>query len=147
MNLLAVPACLVLLFSGMGLNAQTSISKGSADRFIGTVWVEYYVNDTVNDFLASKVIFEPGARSNWHYHVGKQIVFAVDGEGYYKEKGKPIRILQKGDVVVINPGAIHSHGSIRDRKFVQAILMNGIRTRDATTWLERVRDEELSNQP
>lgn len=144
--------CLVWLLSDIELYAQqpepakqpsSNWTKGPSDRFTGTVWVEYFVNDTINDFLASKVLFEPGARSNWHWHLGRQIILGVDGEGYYKEKGKPIRILKKGDVVVIEPGTVHSHGSVHAKKFLQAVMMNDIRKRNATIWLERVTEEDL----
>ena len=117
--------------------STTGLTKGPAERFIGNVWVQYFVNDTSADFLSSKVIFEPNARSNWHVHVGRQIILAVEGEGYYKEKGKPTKVLTKGDVVVIESGTIHSHGSIHSKSFTQVVTMNNIKSKDATTWLER----------
>ena len=117
-------------------------SKGASERFKGDVWVEYFINDTISDFVSSRVLFEPGARSNWHKHSGKQIVFAVEGEGYLKEKGKPITILKKGDVVVIKPGTIHSHGSI-NKRFTQGIMMNDVGKKETTTWLNPVLEEEL----
>lgn len=144
--------CSVLFIPITDLSAQQSLkppsanwTKGPAERFTGNVWVEYLVNDSINDLLTSRVLFEAGARSNWHYHSGKQIIFGVDGEGYYMEKGKPIKILKKGDVVIIEPGTIHSHGSIHSKNFIQAVMMNGIRERNATTWLTRVTEEELKN--
>jgi quercetin dioxygenase-like cupin family protein len=132
------------------LYAQQNVSpvsgnwiKGTSDRFKGDVWVEYFVNDTAYDFLSSRVLFEPHARSNWHYHKGKQIIFAIDGEGYYKEKGKPLKILRRGDVVVISPGTVHSHGSVGDR-FMQGVMMNEIKNQqESTTWLHPVEEAEL----
>ena len=117
-------------------------TKGPAERFKGDVWVEYFINDTISDFVSSRVLFEPGARSNWHKHSGKQIVFAVEGEGYLKEKGKPITILKKGDVIVIEPGTIHSHGSI-NKQFTQGIMMNDVGKKETTTWMYPVLEEEL----
>lgn len=118
-------------------------SKGAAERFKGDVWVEFFVNDTSFDFLSSRVLFHPNARSNWHKHTGKQIIFAIEGEGYYKEKGKPINILKKGDVVIIEPGTVHSHGSL-GKKFMQAVMMNDIKNvLTSTTWLQPVEDDEL----
>lgn len=149
---LSVLFCSALFFSAIDLKAQhpstgqgAKWTKGPADRFVGDVWVEYFVNDTITDFLASRVLFEPNARSNWHYHSGKQIIFAIDGEGYYKEKGKPIKVLKKGDVVVIEPGTVHSHGSVHSKKFTQAVMMNDIGKKESTTWLTRVGEEELKN--
>ncbi len=140
---------LLLIISAFQSTAQISTkpdkgnwSKGAPERFKGDVWVEYFINDTISDFVSSRVLFEPGARSNWHKHSGKQIVFAVEGEGYLKEKGKPITLLKKGDVVVIEPGTIHSHGSINQR-FTQGIMMNDVGKKETTTWLNPVLEEEL----
>lgn len=119
-----------------------SWTKGPTDRFKGDVWVEYFINDTINDFLSSRVLFEPKARSNWHKHSGKQIVFAVDGEGFYKAHGKPITILKKGDIVIIEPGTVHSHGSI-DKRFMQGVMMNDVGKKETTTWMSVVSEEEL----
>lgn len=121
----------------------SALSKGPADRFMGNVWIQYFVNDTTSDFLSSKVIFEPNARSNWHVHIGRQIIFAIEGTGFYKEKGKAIRILNKGDVVIIEPGTIHSHGSSKTDNFTQAVMMNNVKRKDATTWLNPVKEVEL----
>jgi 4-carboxymuconolactone decarboxylase len=120
-----------------------TLSKGPSERFIGNVWVQYFVNDTISNFLSSKVIFEPNARSNWHVHTGRQIIFAIEGSGFYKEKEKAIRILNKGDVVIIEPGTIHSHGSSKTNSFTQAVMMNNVNRKDATTWLNPVKEEEL----
>lgn len=125
---------------------EPGLLKGSSDRFFGEVWVQYFVNDSTHDFLASKVIFEPNARSNWHFHQGKQIIFCIDGEGFYKEKGKPMRILKKGDLVTIEPLTVHSHGSLPTSQFTQAVMMNGIRSKESTTWLNKVSWDEVENE-
>ncbi len=140
--------CIVLL--GMNqLNAQqvspTSNEtwiKGPAERFKGTVWVHYFINDSASDFLSSRVKFEPNARSNWHKHAGKQIIFAIQGEGYYMEQGKPLTILKKGDVVVIEPNTIHSHGSL-GKQFTQGVMMNEILKPNTTIWMHPVSDSAL----
>ena len=120
-------------------------SKGPAERFFGDVWVEYFINDSTSDFLASRVLFEPKARSNWHKHAGKQIIFGINGEGYFKEKGKPMIHLKKGDLLEINPGVIHSHGSI-NKQFTQGVMMNGVSQKESTSWLNPVLEEELDKK-
>lgn len=117
-------------------------SKGPSDRFKGDVWVEYFIKDSASDFLSSRVLFEPNARSNWHKHTGKQIIFAIEGEGYYKEQGKPITKLKKGDVVIIEPGTVHSHGSM-GKKFMQSVTMNDVNNPNGTTWMSAVIDKDL----
>lgn len=126
----------------MGMPVGGNWSKGTADKFIGNVWVEYFKSDTTNDFISARVLFEPKARSNWHKHIGVQVIFAVEGEGYYMEKDKPLRILKKGDVVIIEPETIHSHGSC-DVMFVQSVVMNKSSQTNATTWLGAVGEEDV----
>lgn len=118
-------------------------TKGPSERFKGNVWVQYFVNDTISDFIASRVRFEPNARSSWHKHTGKQIIFAIEGEGYYKELGKPTLVVKKGDVIIIDPNTVHSHGSL-GKHFVQGVMMNNITRPNSTTWLSPVSDEELN---
>src|SRR5882672_8578789 len=95
---------------------QTAIfPKGdtaSPDYFTGTVWVKNLVpaDDSFNTLIGN-VVFEPGARNNWHTHPGGQILIVTDGIGYYQEKGNPIQLLRKGDVVKILPGIEHWHGA------------------------------------
>lgn len=117
-------------------------TKGPSERFFGDVWVEYFINDSGSDFLASRVLFEPKARSNWHKHAGKQIIFVIGGEGYFKEKGKPLILLKKGDLVEIPPGVIHSHGSFNNQ-FIQGVMMNGVSNKESTLWLNPVLEKEL----
>ena len=38
----------------------------------------------------------------------------TDGIGYYQEKGKPIQLIKKGDVINIPPGVEHWHGASHD---------------------------------
>lgn len=149
-KLTLVLLCVTVFISSKELKAQqqlnpqsAKLTKGPADRFMGNVWVDAIVRDTIKDYLVSTVLFEPGARSNWHYHLGKQIILAIDGDGYYKEKGKPTVKLKRGDVVVIEPGTVHSHGSINGKSFTQGVMMNDIKKEGATTWLNKVTDEEI----
>src|SRR5918994_3722232 len=74
--------------------------KVSSNNFTGTVWLKPLVpNDSVFNCIVGSVTFEPGARSNWHYHPAGQILLVTAGIGYYQEKGKPIRIIRKGDAI------------------------------------------------
>lgn len=42
----------------------------------------------LNQNSIGSVTFEPGARSKWHTHPAGQILLAIDGVGYYQEKGQ-----------------------------------------------------------
>ena len=119
--------------------------RASADYFVGTVWVRNLVpaDDTFNTLIGN-VVFEPGARNNWHTHPGGQILIAIDGIGYYQEKGKPIQLLRKGDVVRIPPGVVHWHGASRDSAFTH-IAVNTNTQKGIVAWLEKVTDEEYNS--
>jgi quercetin dioxygenase-like cupin family protein len=90
------------------------------------------------------VTFEPGARSNWHKHPGGQILLVTEGKGYYQERGQPIKMMQKGDVVKCPAGIEHWHGASMDTKLSHiAIATNA--EKGATVWLGRVSDQEYQS--
>lgn len=118
--------------------------KANPDYFTGTVWVKTLVSaDDPFTAVISNVVFEPGARNNWHTHAAGQILIATAGTGYYQEKGKPIQLLQKGDVVKIAPNIEHWHGASADSEFTH-IAINPNIEHGVVTWLERVTDEEYN---
>jgi quercetin dioxygenase-like cupin family protein len=119
--------------------------KAPADYFTGTAWVKILVpaDDNFNTQIAN-VTFEPGARNNWHTHPGGQILIVTDGTGYYQEKGKPIRLLHKGDVVKILPDIEHWHGASPDSEFTH-IAINTNTKKGIVVWLQRVSDEEYNS--
>jgi quercetin dioxygenase-like cupin family protein len=119
--------------------------KASPDYFTGTVWVKNLVpaDDTFNT-LISNVVFEPGARNNWHTHPGGQILIVIEGTGYYQEKGKPIQLFRKGDVVKIAPGVVHWHGASPDSEFTHIAINTNIQ-KGIVEWLDKVTDEEYNS--
>ena len=73
--------------------------KAPADYFTGTTWVRMLVtNDPTLNCQIGNVVFEPGARNNWHTHPGGQILIATDGIGYYQEK-PPQRFIAGADAI------------------------------------------------
>jgi quercetin dioxygenase-like cupin family protein len=116
--------------------------RASADYFTGTAWVRLLLpNDEAVHTQIGDVVFEPGARNNWHTHPGGQILIATHGVGYYQERGKPIQVLHKGDVVRILPDVVHWHGASPDSEFTH-IAINSNTQNGIVTWLDRVTDEE-----
>jgi len=119
--------------------------KAPADYFTGTTWVKMLLpNDPDLNCQIGNVVFEPGARNNWHIHPGGQILVATDGKGYYQEKGKPIQSLHKGDVVKILPDVVHWHGAAPDSEFTH-IAINTNTIKGIVEWLQRVTDEEYNS--
>ncbi|KAA0992437.1 cupin domain-containing protein [Dyadobacter aurulentus] len=119
--------------------------KAPAANFTGTAWVSQLIQaDSAFNIPVGNVTFEPGARTHWHSHPGGQALLAISGIGYYQEKGKPIRILRKGDAVKCPPDTPHWHGASPEVGFIQvAVTPNTPQGR--VTWLEAVTDQEYGN--
>lgn len=118
--------------------------KITNDNFVGTAWLYQAVQaDSSNQTAVGSVTFEPGARTNWHYHPAGQILIAIDGIGYYQEKGSPIKILRKGDVVKCPPNVPHWHGASRDQQFVQIAITSS--EKGPTVWMQSVTDTEYNS--
>ncbi|WP_295790624.1 cupin domain-containing protein [Mucilaginibacter sp.] len=115
-----------------------------ADYFTGTTWVNTLVpKDTTLNTVVASVIFERGSRNNWHTHPGGQILLVTDGTGYYQEKGKPIQVIRKGDVITIAPDLLHWHGASANSEMTH-IAVNPNTQTGMVNWLERVTDEEYN---
>lgn len=113
-------------------------------NFSGTAWLNNLVQaDSANQTAVGSVTFEPGARTNWHSHPAGQIILALDGVGYYQEKGQTKKILKKGEVVKCPPGIPHWHGASVDTPFIQVAITG--REKGETVWLEAVTDKEYNS--
>ena len=126
-------------------NQNNIFPKGErvpAEYFTGIGWLNVLVpNDETGSYAIGNVLFEPGCRNNWHKHPAGQILLITDGKGYYQEKGKPARLLTKGDVVVIPSHTEHWHGASKDSSLTHIAVTNN--TKDgAVNWLAPVTDEE-----
>lgn len=118
--------------------------KIESPNFTGIAYLNNLVMpDNQNQNAVGCVTFEPGARTNWHSHPAGQIIIAIDGLGYYQEKGKPIEIVRKGDVVKCAHNTPHWHGASPDSEFVQ-IAITG-RENGPTVWFEPVTDQEYND--
>ncbi len=119
--------------------------KAPAEYFTGTAWVKLLVpNDATFNCQIGNVVFEPGARNNWHTHPGGQILIVTDGTGFYQEKGNAKQLLRKGDTVKILPDVEHWHGASPDSQFTH-IAINTNTQKGIVVWLQRVTDEEYTS--
>ena len=119
--------------------------KASRDYFTGTAWVNILVpKDETGQYAVGNVVFEPGCRNNWHTHPAGQILLVTDGHGYYQERGKPARLIAKGDVVVIPSHVEHWHGAARDSGLTHIAITNNTQ-QGAVEWLTPVTDKEYDN--
>jgi len=118
--------------------------KVTNDNFIGTVWVNYLAEtDTVHNVNVGSVTFEPGARTNWHYHKGGQILLVTEGKGLYQEEGKPIEIIERGQVIKCPPNIEHWHGATQTEAMTHIAIGTNTNIGGAV-WLKPVTDEEYS---
>ncbi|MBS1737213.1 MAG: cupin domain-containing protein [Bacteroidetes bacterium] len=118
--------------------------KITNDNFTGTAWLNYLVKtDSVHNVNIGSVTFEPGARTNWHYHKGGQILLVTEGTGLYQEKGKPVEIIKKGDVVKCPPNVEHWHGATPTESMTHIAIGTNTNIGGAV-WLEAVTDEQYT---
>jgi 4-carboxymuconolactone decarboxylase len=116
--------------------------KAPADNFTGTVYVQMLAPRTANNnFSIGSVTFEPNARSNWHTHPAGQTLLVTEGKGLYQEKGKPIKTINKGDVVLCDPDIEHWHGASPESQMTHVAITN-YKGDTNVAWLKPVTDEE-----
>lgn len=145
-----VPYVLLLLAataSGRVLAQDTSIfpkgEKSTADNHTGAVWLkELSTPDDVFTYSIAVATFEPGAKLDWHIHPAGQILLITEGTGYYQEKGKPIQVVRKGEVIKCAPGVTHWHGAAPKSSF--AYVATTPTQKGKTIWLQRVTAEEYA---
>lgn len=126
----------------LGLESEIKKASEPNSNFVGIVSVKMlHTPDSIVKTPIASVTFEPGARTNWHYHPAGQILIITDGVAYYQEKGKPKQILSKGQVVKCPPNVHHWHGAARHTSMTHTVLTPG-----GVVWMQKVTDEEYENQ-
>lgn len=119
--------------------------RAPAERFTGTVWVNMLVEQKEGfGHTAGTVTFEPGARTNWHRHPGGQVLLVISGKGYYQEKGVPVKIIYKGDVVKCPAGIEHWHGASPDTEMSHVAISSNME-KGAVVWGGKVTDEQYKS--
>jgi 4-carboxymuconolactone decarboxylase len=116
------------------------------EYFTGNVWVNMAVNpdDHLNSTIG-KVTFEAKARTNWHTHPYGQILIVTEGTGYYQEKGKPIQVINKDDVIKIPVNVEHWHGASHESAMTHiAIVPSAV---NGTIWMTPVSDTDYDKTP
>jgi quercetin dioxygenase-like cupin family protein len=87
--------------------------------------------------------YDPGAKLDWHAHPGGQVLLITEGTGYYQERGKPARIVHKGDVIKCAAGVEHWHGATPRSSF--AYIAVTPTQKGKTIWLEPVSDKDYDS--
>lgn len=118
-------------------------NDGYAQYFSGKSWLAPLTKDARLNVPLANVTFEAGCRNNWHRHTGGQLLIAIEGVGYYQERGKPARRLVPGDVVEVPPDTDHWHGAAPESEFSHLAISCNPST-NKNTWLEPVSDEDYA---
>jgi quercetin dioxygenase-like cupin family protein len=117
--------------------------RGPEEWFTGDVWLESASVPPPGAGLF-RVLFEPGARTNWHTHPEGQFLYVVTGAGRAQKEGEPLFEIEAGDIVYFAPDERHWHGAGPDTFMVHIAITPAISTEGGTDWLEPVTDEEYS---
>ncbi len=116
--------------------------RGPEKWFTGAVWMDAAPADSAPGAGVFRVLFEPGARTNWHTHPEGQILYVVTGEGRAQREGEPVVEIGPGDVVYFSPGEKHWHGAAPQYFMVHVAVNPAASSGGGTEWLEPVTDEE-----
>ena len=121
--------------------------KASADAFRGTVWQDPIIEAPAPARIrASRVSFEPGARTAWHTHPLGQTLYILSGTGRFQTWGEPVREIRAGDSIWIPPGEKHWHGAAPTMGMVHIAMQEAL-DESHVTWMEHVTDEEYAVVP
>ena len=91
-----------------------------ASNFTGTV----AVLDS-KEMRTSRIRFEAGARTNWHTHTHRQMIWAEEGRGLYQEMGEPVKQLVKDVPILTKANVPHWHGAAPNSHVVQLTIYGG----------------------
>ena len=119
--------------------------RASEEWFTGTVWQDPIVDQTPAParVRAGVVRFEPGARTNWHWHPLGQTLYVVSGCGRVQSWGGPPRDVRAGDVVWFPPNEKHWHGAGPTTTMVHIAIHEALDGKHVE-WLEAVSDEQYN---
>jgi len=85
--------------------------RAPAESFEGHVEMEAILDDPTYGVRQNRVHFHDGGRTNWHLHVGSQVLYFVAGKGMVEELDGPLLETEAGDIVHVTPGTRHRHGA------------------------------------
>ncbi|WP_160070206.1 cupin domain-containing protein [Sphingobacterium bovisgrunnientis] len=137
---------IVIAFTSKVIAQDQSIfplgEKAKNVNHTGDVWLrELHSADGKINSQISVAVFAPNAKLNWHTHTAGQILIITDGKGYYQERGKPVQIVKKGDVVKCLPDVEHWHGSTP----TTGVTYVAVSPKSKTNWMDVVDDSGYQN--
>lgn len=145
--IIAFAVSLLFVFQSQAQTVDRVFPKGelsTAKNHTGNIWLsELNIGNSIFDPSIAQAVYGPGARLDWHIHPGGQVLLITEGTGYYQERGKPIRVVHKGDVIKCAPGVEHWHGAAPGSTF--AYIAVTPTQKGKTIWLEPVSDKDYNS--
>lgn len=117
--------------------------RGPEEWFTGSTMMEGSPASQSPDAGVFRVLFEPGARTNWHTHPEGQILYIVTGAGRVGREGASAEV-RAGDVVYFAPDERHWHGASPDTYMVHIAINPANNSDGGTDWQEPVTDEQYA---
>jgi quercetin dioxygenase-like cupin family protein len=146
-QIIAIAVGILFSFPCLAQTADSGFPKGelsTAKNHTGNIWlIELVAGDSTFDPGIAMATYDAGAKLDWHIHPGGQVLLITEGTGYYQERGKPGRVVHKGDVVKCAPGVEHWHGATPNSTF--AYIAVTPTQKGKTVWLKPVSDEEYNS--
>lgn len=147
LRIIAIAVNLVVVLQCQAQTADTPFPKGelsTTKNHTGKIWLnELNVGDSTFDPSIAVATYDAGAKLDWHIHPGGQVLLITEGKGYYQERGKPIRIVHKGDVIKCAPGVEHWHAAAPNSSF--AYIAVTPTHKGKTIWQEPVSEKGYSS--
>jgi quercetin dioxygenase-like cupin family protein len=147
LSIIAFAASLLFIVEAQAQTGNATFPKGelSTDtHHTGNIWLnELNAGDSTFDPSIAEATYDAGAKLNWHIHPGGQVLLITEGAGYYQERGKPVRIVHKGDVIKCSPRVEHWHGALPNSSF--AYIAVTPTQKGKTIWLEPVSDKDYDS--
>lgn len=121
-------------------------TKGTADRFIGDVWVDRLAGAQSDEHLRVNVVrFAPGSRNAWHAHTMGQTLYVTEGIGRVQAANQPMHEIRAGDTIYTPPGEWHWHGAAPDHFMTHIAMWEAPADGSAESeWGSHVSDEEYN---
>lgn len=142
MKLLVKTVLLVMVISNCSTAQNNSIfplgEKAPNVHHTGDVWLSHLsVADSIFDYNIAVAKFAKGAKLDWHTHPKGQQLLIIEGEGLYQERGNPIVVVKKGDIVKCHPDIEHWHAATPDKGVTYLAITGNQRT----VWHEAISEE------
>ena len=147
LRIVAVAISLLFAFQCKAQTGNAIFPRGelsTTKNHTGNIWLnELNVGDSTFDLSIAQATYDAGARLDWHIHPGGQVLLITEGTGYYQEKGKPVQVVHKGDVIKSAPGVEHWHAAAPNSSFAYIAVMPT--QKGKTIWLKPVSDQEYNS--